>query len=78
MTPQEKSAQLIRRFTHDFTMDFELSRQSAIMCVYEIIDLLTDWEMDSAYWQEVRMCLYQMNTGKHEAKADRFNHQDNN
>ena len=43
------------------------------MCVYEIIDYLTDGEQDSLYWQEVRMHLHYIGTGELEAKADRFN-----
>lgn len=73
MKPEDKASQLIRRFTLDFTMDFDLTRQAAILCVYEIIDMLTEGEQDSAYWQEVRHFLYAMRTGKHEARADRFN-----
>jgi hypothetical protein len=73
MTPKEKADQLIRRYTLDFTMDFDLSRQAALICVYEIIEDRTDGELDSAYWQEVRMELAYMRTDRHEARADRFN-----
>jgi len=73
MTPKEKAHQLIKRFTLDLTMDFDLCRQGALMCVYEIIQDRIDGELDSAYWQEVRMELVYMNTGNHEARADRFN-----
>jgi hypothetical protein len=73
MTPKEKASQLIRRFTLDFTMDFDLSREAALICVYEIIQDRTDGELDSAYWQEVRMELAYMRTGNHEARADKFN-----
>jgi hypothetical protein len=54
-------------------MDFDLSRQAALICVYEIIEDRTDGELDSAYWQEVRMELAYMRTDRHEARADRFN-----
>jgi hypothetical protein len=73
MTPKEKADQLIRRYTLDFTMDFDLSRQAALVCVYEIIQNRIDDELDSAYWQEVRMELAYMRTDRHEARADRFN-----
>jgi hypothetical protein len=73
MTPKEKADQLIRRFTLDFTMDFDLTREAALICVNEILLDRIDSELDSAYWQEVRMELAYMRTGNYEAKADRFN-----
>jgi hypothetical protein len=73
MTPKEKADQLIRRFTLDFTLDFDLTREAALICVYEIIQDRIDGELDSAYWQEVSMELAYMRTGNYEAKVDRFN-----
>lgn len=73
MTSQEKAYQLIRRFTFDFTMDFDTTRQAAAMCVYYIIDTLTEQGLDTKYWQEVRDHLYAINNGLYEAKSDRFN-----
>jgi hypothetical protein len=73
MKAEDKASQLLRRYTLDFTMDFDLTRQAAILCVYEIIDVLTEGEQDPAYWQEVRDSLYARRTNKHEARADKFN-----
>lgn len=73
MTPKEKADQLIRRFTLDFTMDFDLTREAALICVYEIIQNRIDAELDCEYWQEVRMQLAYMRTSNYEAKVDRFN-----
>lgn len=73
MTPKEKASQLIRRFTLDFTMDFDLSREAALICVYEIIQDRIDGELESSYWQEVRMELAYMRTNNNEARADKFN-----
>ena len=73
MTPEDKALNLIDRFKFENTVEFDQAKQSAIMCVFEIIDMLTDWEMDSAYWQEVRFHLYSIGTGRNEAMNDRFN-----
>jgi hypothetical protein len=73
MTPEDKAMQLLDRFSFNNTNDLDQSKQGALMCVYEIIDYLTDGEQDSAYWQEVRMFLLYIGTGELEAKADRFN-----
>ena len=73
MTPKQKADQLIKSFTLDFTMDFDLTRQAALICVYYIIQDRIDGEMDSAYWQEVRMELAYMRSGREEARVDRFN-----
>jgi len=73
MTPESKAMQLLDRFSFNNTNDLDQSKQGALMCVYEIIDYLTDGEQDSAYWQEVRMHLLYIGTGELEAKADRFN-----
>ena len=40
MTPEDKASQLLRRFTLDFTMDFDTSRQASIIAVEEIIESL--------------------------------------
>ena len=72
MTPESKAMQLHSRF-EELSIGFDLAKQAALMCVYEIIDDRTEGELDSAYWQEVRMFLVYMGTGKHEARADRFN-----
>ena len=73
MTPEDKALQLLERFSFNNTNDLDKSKQGALMCVYEIIDYLTDGEQDSLYWQEVRMFLLYIGTGELEAKADRFN-----
>ena len=73
MTPEQKASQLIRKYTLDFTMDFDQTRHCALICVNELIDDRTDGEMDSAYWLEVRDHLMNMRTGKYEAKVDQFN-----
>lgn len=73
MTPEDKALDLIHKFKFDNTLEFDQAKQAAIMCVFEIIDMLTDWEMDSAYWQEVRFHLYAIGTGRNEARADKFN-----
>lgn len=73
MTPEDKALNLIDRFKFNGEVEFDKAKQAAIMCVYEITDMLTDWEMDSAYWQEVRFHLYAIGTDRNEARADRFN-----
>lgn len=40
MTPEDKASQLLRRFTLDFTTDFDTSRQASIIAVEEIIEAL--------------------------------------
>jgi hypothetical protein len=73
MTPESKALQLLERFSFSNTTNQDQAKQGALMCVYEIIDYLTDGEQDSLYWQEVRMFLLYIGTGELEAKADRFN-----
>jgi len=73
MTREDRALDLIHKFKFDNTLEFNQAKQAAIMCVFEIIDMLTDWEMDSAYWQEVRFHLYAIGTGINEAIADKFN-----
>lgn len=57
MTPKEKANDLVRRF-YQATGDFDIAKQCAGIAVYEIIDEKTDFEEDSAYWQEVRFEVY--------------------
>ena len=57
MTPKEKAKDLVRRF-YQVTADFDIAKQCAGIAVYEIIDEKTDFEEDSAYWQEVRFEVY--------------------
>jgi len=57
MTPKEKAKDLVRRF-YQATGDFDIAKQCAGIAVYEIIDEKTDYEEDSAYWQEVRFEVY--------------------
>jgi hypothetical protein len=57
MTPKEKAKDLVRRF-YQVTVDFDIAKQCAGIAVYEIIDEKTDYEEDSAYWQEVRFEVY--------------------
>jgi hypothetical protein len=73
MTPESKALQLLERFSFNNTINQDQAKQGALMCVYEIINYLTDGEQDSLYWQEVRMHLLYISTGELEAKADRFN-----
>ncbi len=73
MTPEDKALQLLDRFKFNNTTDQDKAKQGALMCVYEIIDYLTDGEQDSLYWQEVRMHLHYIGTDEFEAKADKFN-----
>jgi hypothetical protein len=54
MTSEEKADQLIRKYTLDFTMDFNISKQAALICVYEIIQNRIDSDLDLDYWQEVK------------------------
>jgi hypothetical protein len=71
MTPESKAMQLTDKFAFDFN-DFQ-TKQCALMCVYEIMETLIELNQDISYWQEVRMHLIYMGTGKLEAKSDRFN-----
>jgi hypothetical protein len=72
MTPESKAMQLLDRFSFLDTYDQDQAKQFALMCVFEIIDCLTNKEQIT-YWQEVRMHLIYMGTGELEAKSDRFN-----
>lgn len=72
MTPEQKADQLIRKFTLDFTMDFDLTRHAAIICATEVIETLTE-RKDLIYWNQVRDFLFAFGTGSLEARADKFN-----
>ena len=72
LTPERKADELIRRFTLDFTMDFDLTRQASIICASEVIDTLTE-KQDLIYWNQVRDFLFAFGTGALEARADKFN-----
>ena len=74
MKPYDKAKHLIRRFQY-ITLNFDAAKKCALFMVNEIIDEKTDYEEDSAYWQEVKMEINAatdpwVNT---EARADRFN-----
>ena len=78
MTPKEKASHLIRKYTLDFTMDFDQTRHCALIAVDEVIDAIViineyDFEPLNEYWNEVREHLINMRTGNYEAKVDRFN-----
>lgn len=53
MTPEKKAEQIIRKFTLDLTMDFQLTKEASIVCINEIIKSI-DFNMDSDYWKEVK------------------------
>jgi hypothetical protein len=74
MTPYEKAKDLINKF-EEITNDFDSARQCAARVVFEIIDDLTDSEVDSLYWQQVRFEIYATPNPNviSEAKADQFN-----
>ena len=74
MTPYEKAKHLVRRFQY-ITLDFEAAKKCALFMINEIIDEKTDYEEDSAYYQEVKVELYALIDPwvNNEAKADRFN-----
>jgi hypothetical protein len=72
MTPEQKADYLIRKYTLDFTMDYQLTRQAAIICASEVIEMLTE-RNDLIYWNQVRDFLFAFGTGSLEARADKFN-----
>lgn len=53
MTPKQKAEQLIKKFTLDFTMDFELTKEASLVCINEIIKSI-DFNTDSDFWKEVK------------------------
>jgi hypothetical protein len=53
MTPKQKSEQLIKKFTLDFTMDFQLTKEASLVCINEIIKSI-DFNTDSDFWKEVK------------------------
>lgn len=72
MTPLQKAEQLITRF-NVITENIDLARRCAALSVYEMIDDRIDHEEDSAYWQEVRNEIYNIQSGRYEARVDKFN-----
>ena len=76
MTPEKKADQLIRKYTLDFTMDFDQTRLCACLCVDEILNFMSpkvNTKEDFDYWYEVQELLMNFRSGRHEARADRFN-----
>jgi hypothetical protein len=76
MTPEQKASQLIRKYTLDFTMDFDQTRLCACLCIDEIINFMSPLVNSKEafdYWYEVRDIIMSMRTGKYEAKVDQFN-----
>jgi hypothetical protein len=76
MTPEQKADQLIRKYTLDFTMDFDQTRLCACLCIDEIINFMSPLVNSKEafdYWYEVRDIIMNMRTGKYEAKVDQFN-----
>lgn len=71
-TPEDKALQMIDRFK-GLGLDFDTAKRCASLAVYEIIDVLIDKELDSAYQQEIRFFLAKIGTGELEASADKFN-----
>lgn len=53
MTPKQKAEQLIKKFTLDFTIDFQLTKEASIVCINEIIKSI-DFNTDSDFWKEVK------------------------
>ena len=74
MTPYEKAYDLVRRY-YQIIPNFDTAKDCAGLAVYEIIEDRTDGELDSAYWQEVRVEIYALGSPhiNTEARADRFN-----
>jgi hypothetical protein len=76
MTPEQKASQLIRKYTLDFTMDFDQTKLCACLCIDEIINFMSPLVNSKEafdYWYEVRDIIMNMRTGKYEAKVDQFN-----
>jgi hypothetical protein len=73
-TPYEKAKSLVRRYYH-IVHNFDVAKECAGIAVFEIIEDRTDGELDSAYWQEVRVEVYALGSphSNNEARADRFN-----
>lgn len=53
MTPKQKAEQLIKKFTLDFTMDFQLTKEASLVCINEIIKSI-DFNTESDFWKEVK------------------------
>jgi len=76
MTPQQKADQLIRKYTLDFTMDFDQTRLCACLCIDEILNFMSpnvNSKEEFDYWYKVQEHLMNFRSGRHEARADRFN-----
>jgi hypothetical protein len=76
MTPEQKASQLIRKYTLDFTMDFDQTKLCACLCIDEIINFMSPLVNSKEafdYWYQVRDIIMNMRTGKYEAKVDQFN-----
>jgi len=76
MTAQQKADQLIRKYTLDFTMDFDQTRLCACLCIDEILNFMSpnvNSKQAFDYWHEVRDIIMDMRSGRHEARVDRFN-----
>lgn len=73
MTPESKALQLLDRFNFTNRHNSYLSKQCALMCVYEIMETLIMLNQDLTFWKEVRMHLHYIGTDEFEAKADKFN-----
>lgn len=71
-TPEDKALQMIDRYKN-LGLDFDMAKKCASLAIFEIIDLLIEKELDSAYQQEIRFFLAKIGTGEMEARADRFN-----
>ena len=74
MKPNEKAYELIKNF-YTYTRSTDTAKKCAEIAVDEIIQDRTDGELDSAYWQEVRLEIYYLGLAESqgEARADKFN-----
>lgn len=54
-TAKEKAKELIDNFTLISTGGFDLAKESALICVDEILLLYkNNWNIENSYWQEVK------------------------
>lgn len=74
MRPNEKAFELIKNF-YTYTRSTDTAKKCAEIAVDEIIHDRTDGELDSAYWQEVRIEIHYLGLAESqgEARADKFN-----
>jgi len=74
MKPKEKAYELVNSF-YSITLAFDTAKKCAEITVEEIITDRTGAEVDSAYWQEVRLQIYNLGLAESEgeARADKFN-----